>query len=59
MKKGQQKGYIFNNIDVSAYASPDGEERLNAGLSERRAEETAKFLNNEMKKMKPSFQSRK
>jgi outer membrane protein OmpA-like peptidoglycan-associated protein len=52
MKKGQQKGYIFNNVEVSAYASPDGEERLNAGLAERRAEETAKFLNNELRKMK-------
>nr|MBA3900503.1 hypothetical protein [Bacteroidota bacterium] len=52
MKKGQQKGYIFNNVEVSAYASPDGEERLNAGLSERRADETAKFLNNELKRMK-------
>jgi tetratricopeptide (TPR) repeat protein len=52
VKDGQKKGYIFNNIEVSAYASPDGEERINAGLSERRAEETAKFLNNELKKMK-------
>jgi Flp pilus assembly protein TadD/outer membrane protein OmpA-like peptidoglycan-associated protein len=52
VKKGKEKGYIFNNIEVSAYSSPDGEERLNAGLAERRAEETAKFLTSELKRMK-------
>jgi outer membrane protein OmpA-like peptidoglycan-associated protein len=51
-KTGQQKGFIFNNVEISAYASPDGEERLNAGLAERRAEETGKYLAAELKKLK-------
>jgi tetratricopeptide (TPR) repeat protein len=52
IKKGVAQGFIFNSVDVSAYASPDGEERLNAGLAERRAEETAKHLAAELRKLK-------
>ncbi|HET6243516.1 MAG: OmpA family protein [Bacteroidetes bacterium] len=52
VKNGQSKGFIFNNIEISSYASPDGEERLNAGLSERRAEETANYISKEFKKNK-------
>ena len=52
MKNGQSKGYIFKNVEISAYASPDGEERLNEGLAQRRAEETANYLIKEFKKQK-------
>jgi Flp pilus assembly protein TadD/outer membrane protein OmpA-like peptidoglycan-associated protein len=51
-KNGQRKGFIFNNVEISAYASPDGEERLNAGLAERRAEETGRYLAAELRKLK-------
>ena len=52
IKTGAQKGYAFMNVEISAYASPDGEERMNAGLAERRAEETAKYLAGEFKRLK-------
>jgi outer membrane protein OmpA-like peptidoglycan-associated protein len=52
IRTGQSKNYIFNNIEISSYASPDGEERLNAGLAERRAEETSKYIQNELKRLK-------
>jgi Flp pilus assembly protein TadD len=40
LKAAKDKGYEFKSVSVSAYASPDGEERLNEGLSERRGKET-------------------
>lgn len=52
VKKGKAKNYIWNGATVSAYASPDGEERLNEGLAERRAKVTSDWLTRELKKMK-------
>lgn len=52
IKTGIARAYTFNSTDISAYASPDGEETLNAGLSERRADNTEKWLMNEFKKLK-------
>jgi len=50
--KGVQKQYTFKNMNVSAYASPDGEQTLNANLADNRAKETIKALQTEFKKLK-------
>ena len=42
----------ISNIEVSAYASPDGGVKLNTGLAERREGNTSKYLSKELKKMK-------
>jgi hypothetical protein len=46
------KGKKINNIEISAYASPDGGMDLNTGLAEKREANTAKYLNKELKKGK-------
>ena len=47
-----QKGKKINNIEISAYASPDGGVKLNTGLAENREGNTANYLNKELKKGK-------
>lgn len=47
-----QKGKKLNNIEISAYASPDGGVELNTGLSENREGNTTKYINKELKKNK-------
>ena len=42
----------ISNIEVSAYASPDGGFKLNNTLAENREGNTTKYLNKELKKMK-------
>lgn len=49
---GDTKNYKLNNIEVSAYASPDGGVKLNTGLAESRQNNTQKYLNKELKKGK-------
>jgi len=44
--------YEFKDINVSAYASPDGEQSLNAHLAEERAKSGSKAMMNEFKKNK-------
>ena len=44
--------YEFKDISVSAYASPDGEQSLNANLAEDRAKSGSKAMMNEFKKDK-------
>lgn len=46
------KGKKINNIEISAYASPDGGVKLNTGLAEDREGNTSKYLNKELKKSK-------
>ncbi len=41
---GVSKGYTFKNVSVSAYASPDGEQSLNANLADDRAKSGSKAL---------------
>ena len=45
-----KKGKKINNIEISAYASPDGGVKLNTGLSENREENTVKYMNKQLKK---------
>lgn len=49
---GDTKNFKLNNIEVSAYASPDGGVKLNTGLAEKRQDNTEKYLNKELKKGK-------
>ena len=46
------KNYKLNNIEISAYASPDGGVKLNTGLAENRQNNTAKIINKDLKKGK-------
>lgn len=46
------KGKALKNIEVSAYASPDGGVKLNTGLSEKRMDNTVSYLNRQLKKDK-------
>lgn len=45
-------GKAMKNIEISAYASPDGGVKLNTGLSENRMNNTVSYLNKELKKAK-------
>lgn len=49
---GDTKNYKLNNIEISAYASPDGGVELNTGLAEKRQDNTETYLNKELKKGK-------
>ena len=53
---GDSKNYKLNNIEVSAYASPDGGVDLNTGLAENRQNNTQKYLSQELKKGKINTQ---
>lgn len=44
VSRGIAKGWIFEGINISAYASPDGELTLNSNLAENRAKESVKAL---------------
>ena len=46
------KGKKINNIEISAYASPDGGLELNTGLAEKREANTEKYMTKELKKAK-------
>ncbi|WP_321438972.1 hypothetical protein [uncultured Bacteroides sp.] len=46
------KGKKINNIEISSYASPDGGQKLNTKLAEKRESNTATYLNKELKKGK-------
>ena len=46
------KNFKLNNIEISAYASPDGGVELNSGLAEKRQSNTEKYLNRQLKKGK-------
>lgn len=47
-----QKGKKINNIEISAYASPDGGVKLNTGLAEKRESNTADYMKKALKKSK-------
>lgn len=49
---GVKRGYSFINMNVSAYASPDGELSRNANLAEERANSASKAIQAEFKKLK-------
>ena len=49
---GDTKNYKLNNIEISAYASPDGGVELNTTLAENRQNNTKKYMNQQLKKGK-------
>ena len=46
------KGHKLNNIEISAYASPDGATDLNTNLAENRQSNTEKYMKKQLKKGK-------
>lgn len=54
---GISKGYNFKNMNVSAYASPDGELTLNGNLAENRAKESTKSMMNLFKDKKSKVEA--
>jgi tetratricopeptide (TPR) repeat protein len=44
------KGWEMKDIDINAWASPEGEESLNQGLSEKRSETGQKYVQSEYQK---------
>ena len=46
------KNYKLNNIEIFAYASPDGGVELNTGLAENRENNTEKYMQRQLKKGK-------
>ena len=46
---GDTKNYKLNNIEISAYASPDGGVELNTTLAENRQNNTEKYMNQQLK----------
>ena len=51
-KKAENKE--FKSIEISSYASPEGELEWNEKLSNRRGEASSKYINRELKKLKAS-----
>lgn len=49
--KADQKGFALDNIEVSAYASPDGGLKLNTALAEAREKTSKKYLEGQLKQM--------
>ena len=47
--KQDQKGLMLDNIEVSAYASPDGGGKLNTELAQNREKSSKQFVNSQLK----------
>ncbi len=50
--KADQKGYMLDNIEVSAYASPDGGMKVNTALAQKRETSSKGYVNNQLKSAK-------
>ena len=48
--KADQKGYMLDNIEVSAYASPDGSMKVNTALAQKREQSSKKYVGESLKK---------
>jgi len=51
VESGVKDGYTFKNIEVSAYASPDGETQFNSHLADDRAKSAVVAMKGEFKNM--------
>lgn len=47
--KADQKGFMLENIEVSAYASPDGDLDFNTKLAEKRQNTSSSYVNKQLK----------
>jgi tetratricopeptide (TPR) repeat protein len=45
-----EKGWVVKDIAINGWASPEGEETFNEGLSQKRAETAEKYMNKKIKK---------
>lgn len=52
--KADRKGLALDNVEVSAYASPDGTLKFNTGLAENRKGTATQYVNSQLKKTKLS-----
>lgn len=50
--KADEKGFMLDNIEVSAYASPDGKLDFNTKLAQKRQNTSAGYVNKELKNAK-------
>ncbi len=50
--KADQKGYMLDNIEVSAYASPDGGMKVNTALAQKRETSSKGYVNSQLKTAK-------
>lgn len=50
--KADEKGFMLDNIEVSAYASPDGKLDFNTKLAQKRQNTSADYVNKELKNAK-------
>ena len=50
--KSDEESLVLNNIEVSAYASPDGKLSFNEKLAERREQTSSSFVKKELRKAK-------
>lgn len=50
--KADQKSLALDNVEVSAYASPDGALKFNTGLAENRKGSAEKYVSDQLKKTK-------
>lgn len=50
--KADQKGYMLDNIEVSAYASPDGGMKVNTALAQKRENSSKGYVNKQLKSAK-------
>lgn len=50
--KADQKGYMLDNIEVSAYASPDGGMKVNTALAKKRENTSKGYVNKQLKSAK-------
>ena len=48
--KADQKGYMLDNIEISAYASPDGSVKLNTELAKKREASSKAYVGSTLKK---------
>ena len=48
----EKEAYILSNIEVKAYASPDGGEKFNDKLASKRQDVTEKYVKDQLKKIK-------
>jgi len=45
-----EKGWLMKDLTIDGWASPEGEETFNEGLSQKRAETAEKYMNDKIKK---------
>ncbi|MDL2240089.1 hypothetical protein LJC69_00520 [Bacteroidales bacterium OttesenSCG-928-K22] len=57
LKKFIDNGWEIDKIEIKAYASPEGEEHFNEGLSERRAITGKKIINDIFKELNSEYKS--